>query len=99
MKSSAESELYGVIRGAWEGFGIKTHCADMGSNVGITLELNATATKGILDRPGIATVRHIEVNCLWRKEQCAKKVVPLTKIPGGHNCTDLKTKLWSIAMI
>jgi hypothetical protein len=34
-KSSAESELYGVVRGACEGLGIKTLCADMGSEVGL----------------------------------------------------------------
>ena len=65
MKSSAESELYGVVRGTCEGLGIKTLCADMGSDVGITLELDATAAKGILDGQGIAKVRHMDVNCLW----------------------------------
>ena len=47
---------------------------DMGSDVGITLELDATAAKGILDRQGIAKVRHIDVNCLWLQEQCAKNM-------------------------
>jgi hypothetical protein len=98
-KSSAESELYGVVRGACEGLGIKTLCADMGSEIGITLELDATAAKGILDRQGIAKVRHIDVNCLWLQEQCAKKMVPLTKIPGEGNSADLMTKHLSIHMI
>ena len=98
-KSSAESELYGVVRGACEGLGIKTLCADLGSDMSITLELDATAAKGILDRQGIAKVRHIDVNCLWLQEQCAKKIVPLTKIPGEHNSADLMTKHLSIAMI
>ena len=48
-KSSAESELYGVVRGACEGLGIKTRCADLGSDVSIVLALDATAAKGILD--------------------------------------------------
>ena len=98
-KSSAESELYGVVRGACEALGIKTLCQDMGSNVGIVLELDATAAKGILDRQGIAKVRHIDVNCLWLQEQCAKKIVPLTKIPGEVNSADLMTKHLAIAMI
>ena len=71
----------------------------MGSDVGITLELDATAAKGILDRQGIAKVRHIDVNCLWLQEQCAKKIVPLAKIPGEHNSADLMTKHLSITMI
>ena len=98
-KSSAESELYGVVRGACEGLGIKTLCADMGSDVSIVLELDATAAKGILDRQGIAKVRHIDVNCLWLQEQCAKKLVPLRKIPGEHNCADLMTRHLSTAVI
>ena len=91
-KNSAESELYGVVRGACEGLGINTLCMDMGSEVGITLELDATAGKGILDRQGIAKVRHIDVNCLWLQEQRTKKIIALTKIPGEGNCADLTTK-------
>ena len=75
-KSSAESELYGVVRGACEALGTKTLCEDLGETVGIRLELDATAAKGILDRTGLAKVRHIDVNCLWLQEQCAKKIVP-----------------------
>ena len=48
-KSSAESELYGVVRGACEGLGMNSLCADLGSDVGIRLELDATAANGILD--------------------------------------------------
>ena len=58
-KRSAESELYGVVRGPCEALGNKKLCRDMGSNVGIVLELDATSAKGILDRQGIAKVRHI----------------------------------------
>ena len=76
-KSSAESELYGVVRGACEGLGMKTLMSDMGEDVQIRLNLDATAAKGILERQGIAKVRHIDVNVLWLQEQCAKKMVPL----------------------
>ena len=91
-KSSAESELYGVVLGACEGLGTKTLCEDLGESLSIVLQLDATAAKGILDRTGLAKVRHIDVNCLWLQEQCAKKLVPLVKIPGEHNSADLMTK-------
>ena len=52
---------------------------DMGSDVGITLELDATAAKGILDRQGIAKVRHIDVNCFCLHEQCTKKIISSRK--------------------
>ena len=64
-KSSAESELYGVVKGACEALGVRTLCNDLGFEVDISLELDATAAKGILDRQGISKVRHIDVNCLW----------------------------------
>ena len=98
-KSSAESELYGVVRGACEGLGIKTLCKGMGADMGIRLELDATAAKGILDRQGIAKVRHIDVICLCLQEQCAKKIVPLNKIPGEDHTADLTTKHLAIGTI
>ena len=79
-KSSAESELYGVVRGACEGLGTRTLCEDLGGSIGIVLELDATAAKGILDTTGLANVRHIDVNCLCLQEQCAKTLVPLARI-------------------
>ena len=71
----------------------------MGSNVGIVLGLDATAAKGISDCSGIAKVRQVVVNCLWLQEQCAKNIVPLTKIPGEVNSADLMTKHLAITMI
>ena len=98
-KSSAESELYGVVKGACEALGVRTLCNDLGFEVEISLELDATAAKGILDRQGISKVRHIDVNCLWLQEQCAKKMVPLSKIPGEVNTADLMTKHLGNAVI
>ena len=63
-KSSAESELYGEVRGACEGLETKTLCEDLGETMSIVLELHATAPKGILDRTGLAKVTHIGVNLL-----------------------------------
>ena len=57
-KSSAESELYGVVRGACEGLGLKTLLQDMGGLSDIRLHLDATAAQGILERSGISKVRH-----------------------------------------
>ena len=58
-KSSAESGLYGVVRGACEGLGMRSLCADLGSDVGIRLELVATAAKGILDCKGLTYRREL----------------------------------------
>ena len=71
-ESSAERVLYSVVRGACEGLRKKTLCEDFGESLSIVLELHATAAKGTLDRTGLVKVRHIDVNCLWFQEQCAK---------------------------
>jgi hypothetical protein len=53
----------------------------MGSEVGITLELDATAAKGILDRQGIAKVRHIDVNCFLAPGAVRKEDGPAHEDP------------------
>ena len=91
-KSSAESELYGVVRGACEGLGTRALCEDLGESEGIVLEMDATAARGIFDRTGLAKVRHIDVKCLRLQEQCATKLFLFVKIPGDHHSADLMTK-------
>ena len=91
-KSSAESELYSAVKGACEGLGLITLKKDLGEVMGVRLNLDATAAKGILERQGIAKVRHIDVNVLWLQQQVAKKLVPLIKVDGSDNCSDLMTK-------
>ena len=49
-KSSAESELYGVVKGPCEALGVCTLRKDIGWDLDMRLELDATAAKGILDR-------------------------------------------------
>ena len=51
-KSSAEAELYGVVRGAAEGMGMATLLRDLGDIVGIQMHLDAAAAKGIIECRG-----------------------------------------------
>ena len=98
-KSSAESELYSVVKGATEGLGLITLCRDMGAEVRVRLNLDATAAKGILERQGVAKVRHIDVAVLWLQQQAAKKVIPLVKVDGAVNIADLLTKHLATAVM
>ena len=41
-KSSAEAELFGVVRGSTEGLGLITLCGDLGSTVKIRVHLDAS---------------------------------------------------------
>ena len=74
-KSSAEAELYGVVRGATDGLGMVTLLKDLGSVVGVQMHVDASAAMGIIERQGLSRVRHIDTNVLWLQEVCARKVV------------------------
>ena len=87
-KSSAESELYSVVKGAAEGLGLLTLNKDLGEKKEVRLNLDATAAKRILERQGISKVRLIDVNVLWLEQQLAKKIIPLVKVAGTENCSD-----------
>ena len=92
-KSSAEAELYGVVRGATGSLGMSTLIKDLGgSQLKIQLHLVATAAKGIVERRGLSKVRHVGVIVLWLQEACARKTIPMNKVPGEENCADLMTK-------
>ena len=78
-KSSAERELYSVVKGATEGLGLVTLYADLGCKKEVQLNLDAAAAKGILERQGIARIRHIDVNVLWLQQQAARKFVPSSR--------------------
>jgi hypothetical protein len=47
---------------------------------------------GMAQRVGLNQVRHVEVDVLWIQEQQARKLLPLKKIPGPRNPSDLCTK-------
>ena len=91
-KSSAESELYGIVRATCEILGFLSLLSDLGINKRTRLHMDATAAKGIIDRQGLSKVRHLDVNLLWLQEQIARETVPLEKILGTENCADLMTK-------
>ena len=91
-KSSAESELYGVIKGSSEALGLATMARDFGVEMTVQVHVDATAAMGIVERRGISRVRHIECDNLWIQELEARRMLPIEKVPGGDNPADLMTK-------
>ena len=51
-KSSAESELFGIVRATCEALGFITLVQDMGKDVKARLHMDANAAQGIIDRQG-----------------------------------------------
>ena len=65
-KSSAEVELYAVVRGATEAFGgMVTLAKDLGRRVEIRMHTEALAARGVMERKGLSKVRHLDVSVLW----------------------------------
>ena len=91
-KSSAESELYGIVRGTCEALGFISLAEDLGSDMTARLHMDATAAQGIIDGQGLSKVCHLDVNFLWLQEQLARDKVPLIKVTGPENRADLMTK-------
>ena len=53
LKTSAESELYGVVKGAVEGLGV---CTVGVGDPPVRMHVDATAAKGIIERKGLSKV-------------------------------------------
>ena len=56
------------------------------------LHLDASAAKSIVERQGLSKVRHVDANVLWLQETCARKLIPLEKVAGEDNCSDVLPK-------
>ena len=92
-KSSGESELYGVVRASTEALGISTLLEDFGlEGVRVRVGMDANAAIGIVQRSGLNKLRHVELDVLWVQEQQARRLLPIRKVPGPENPSDMMTK-------
>ena len=72
--SSGEAEYYGTVRGGSEGLGTQAIMSDLGIHVGIDLNEDSSAAKGVADRTGLGRIRHLEVNQLWLRQKVRNKI-------------------------
>ena len=99
-KSSGESELYAAVRASAEGLGILTLLSDFGlKEMKVSVGMDASAAIGIAQRQGIGKLRHIEVDVLWLQEQQARRLLPIVKVPGPRNPSDMGTKNIAVALL
>lgn len=93
-KSSAESELYAIVKGSCEGLGVCTFLQDVGKIQPQAREhIDASAAEGIVERRGLGKLRRIEADVLWLQELYARRrLVPLHKCLGTGNVADMLTK-------
>ena len=91
--SSAEAELYGIVKGTIEGIGMKSLMKDCGiGNVQIMLRSDASAALSVVERKGVGRMRHIDTNILWLQEKELREQVSFLKVGGKMNPADLCTK-------
>ena len=90
--SSGEAEYYGIAKGTAIAIGIRNLLADIGVQVSIEVNTDASAAKGIACRRGAGKVRHIEVSQLWLQQKVLEGEIVLKKVAGQDNLADALTK-------
>ena len=90
--SSAEAELYAMVKCTAELIGIKSVMADWGRDKRGTLYADSSAALGIAKRKGAGKLRHINMNTLWVQEVQDREGVTYQKVLGTENPADLMTK-------
>ena len=73
-----------LVKGASVGFGAKAMAKDVGREVDISLDTDASAAKGIACRRGVGKVRHLHTPLLWVQQKVDEGLVvrKIGAIPG-----------------
>ena len=67
--SSAEAELYALLKAATQTLGLLAIAEDFGFLLQAAVHTDASATMGIVNRQGLGKLRHIGVQYLWLQEK------------------------------
>ena len=96
--SSAEAELYGLVRASSEALGLASLHQDLGTSMRCTVLVDATAALAIVARQCVGRVRHLDTYFLWMQEKSRLGKIKLETVDGTLNGADLFTKAlpWSI---
>ena len=90
--SSAEAELYGLVKGMTEALGMQAWGRDLGLEMAVRMHADPAAAIGICRRSGIGRVRHLAVGQLWVQEGLRRGDFTLFKVRGDQNPADVLTK-------
>ena len=90
--SSAEAELYGIVRASAELLGCKSMARDFGHDLGARLYADASAALGIVHRQGLGKLRHIDTSSLWLQQAARQKTIIFEKVAGDQNPADMAIK-------
>ena len=90
--SSAEAQLYGLVKGTTEALCIQSWGRDLGLEMKVRMHADSAAAIGMCHRRGIGRVRHLEVGQLWVREGLRRGDFELYKVLGSQNPADILTK-------
>ena len=90
--SSAEAELYALLKGASQVLGLTSMGWDFGDELSAGLWSDASAAIAISQRSGLGKLRHIPTQYLWLQERVSAKEISLEKVLGTANPADMLTK-------
>ena len=90
--SSAEAELFAMVKGAAQALGMLSIGRDLGLQMRATLHSDASAALGIIQRQGVGKLRHISTQYLWIQEKTRGNEFDIAKVPGEDNPSDILTK-------
>ena len=90
--SSAEAELYSLVKGAAQALGMMAVGRDLGVCFEARIHTDASAALGIIQRQGLGKLRHISTQFLWIQDKARSGELEVVKIPGKDNPADVLTK-------
>ena len=90
--SSAEAELYAIIKTSSETLGIISILKDTGKWYKADIMADTSAALGIIGRTGLGKLRHIDTSYLWLQQESIKEKLKMNKVLGTQNPADMNTK-------
>ena len=90
--SSGEAELNAAVKGTSEVLGFKEMLEDLGVNIGIEIETDASVCKSILLRHGSGRIKHLSTKQLWVQGAIESYSIVVLKVPREVNPADLLTQ-------
>ncbi len=90
--SSAEAELYAVVRGTQETLGILSIINVYGRNAKSVVRCDASAAIAIVRRSGLGRTKHVSVQWLWVQQIAKQEAIKYDKVGGWDNPADAMTK-------
>ena len=83
--SSAEAELFAMVKCAAELLGVRSMLRDFGVESEGVIYTDSSAALAIAKRKVAGKMQHVNVNCLWIQERQNEKDLELRKVLGTEN--------------